>query len=143
MKKPIFEYENGHATCIAEDNMGRKFIGEAWCAPEDEDMKSELVGCTIAEYRAQIAAATAYRNDLKIKLAALKQLFYSMKHSTKYNPKSYEASMMWRQINLTKNDLEIAKHQLAVLKLDLFEYINDKEAFYKAIRKKREKNLTN
>jgi len=137
MRKPTFKYEDGHATCIAIDEMGRKFVGEAWCAPEDEDMMSELVGCTIAEYRAQIAAAATYRNDLRIRLAALNQLYYSMKHSSQFNPKSYEAKMLYRQIKMTQSDLDIAIHQLAVLRLDLFEYINDKDALYKELRKRR------
>lgn len=140
MKEPIFKYEDGHAICIAEDKMGRKFIGEAWCAPEDQDMESKLVGSSIAEFRAQIAAATTYRNDLRLKLSALNQLLYSMNHSSKFNPKSYEAKMLYRQIKITKEDLDIAIHQLAVLKLNLFEYLNNKEELYKAIRKKRSTN---
>ena len=141
MKEPIFTYKDGYAKCIAEDNMGRQFIGEAWCADEDKDFESMIMGSTIAEMRAQIEAAKTYRNDLKIKLFALNLLYYSMKHSKKFNPKGYEASMLWRQIKLTKSDLEIAKHQLAVLKLDLFEYINDKDNYHKKIRKMREQDV--
>ena len=137
MKEPVFKYEDGHSTCTVEDAMGRKIIGEAWCSPEDKDFESVLMGSTIAEMRAQIAAAKMYRDDLKIKLAALNQLFYSMRHSTKYNPRSYEANMLWRQIKLIKNDLDIAKHQLAVLKLDLYDYINDKDALHQKLRKRR------
>lgn len=137
MKEPVFTYKDGYAKCIAEDDLGRQFIGEAWCAEEDKDFESVLMGSTIAEMRAQIAAAKTYRDDLKIKLSALKQLYYSMKHSKKFNPKGYENKMLHRQIKLIENDLSIAKHQLAVLKLDLYEYINDKDELHKKIKGKR------
>jgi len=137
MKEPTFYYKDGYAKCVAEDDMGRVFMGEAWCADEDKDFESMIMGSTIAEMRAQIAAAKTYRDDLKIKLSALNQLYYSMKHSKQFNPKSYENKMLHRQIKLIEGDLEIAKHQLAVLKLDLFEYINDKDAYHQKIRKMR------
>lgn len=137
MKEPIFTYKDGYARCVAEDEMGRKFIGEAWCSEEDKDFESMIIGSTIAEMRAQIAAATTYRNDLRIRLAALKQLYYSMKHSRQFNPKSYENRMLYRQMKLIESDLSIAIHQLAVLKLDLHEYINDKDEVHKRLREAR------
>lgn len=140
MKEPIFYYKDGYAKCVAEDDMGRVFMGEAWCADEDKDFESMIMGSTIAEMRAQIAAAKTYRDDLKIKLSALNQLYYSMKHSKQFNPKSYENKMLHRQIKLIEGDLEIAKHQLAILKLDLFEYINDKDTYHQRIRKMRSQN---
>ena len=139
MKQPIFTYENGHAKCIAEDSMGRQFIGEAWCADTDQEFESQLTGLTIAEARAQIAAARTYRDDIKNKLSALKQLLYSMNQSKNFNRHSYEAKMLYRQIKLHELDLEIAKHQLAVLKLDLFEYINEKDVYHKKLKEMREK----
>ena len=137
MKEPKFTYENGHAVCETVDNMGRIIKGEAWCAEEDKEFENSLTGSSIAEMRAQIAAAKMYRDDLKIKLSALNQLLYSMNQSYKFRPRSYEATMLYHQIYLTKNDLEIAKHQLAILKLELYDYINDKETLYQKIRKNR------
>ena len=142
MNKPIFTYENGHAICITRDTMGREFKGEAWCAKEDLDMESKITGLSIAESRAQIAAATAYRNDLRVRLSALKQLYYSMNKSKSFNPKSYENKMLQRQIKLTENDLSIAIHQLAVLKVNLYEYINQKDDFHKRVRDNRNVLLT-
>ena len=60
-----------------------------------------------------------------------------MKCSKKFNPKSYENIMLHRQIRLIENDLAIAKHQLAVLQLDLYDYINDKDTLHQKIRKNR------
>ena len=143
MKQPYFNYEAEHAVCIATDDMGREFKGEAWCAKDDLDFESELTGYTIAEYRAQIAAAKTYRNDLRIKLSALKQLYYSMKHSSHFNPKSYEAKMLFKQMKRTQEDLDIAIHQLAVLKVELYEFIQDKETFYQKLRKARNDRVSN
>lgn len=137
MKEPVFTYENGHAICCTEDKFGRTIKGEAWCSPEDKDFESILMGSTIAEMRAQIAAAKMYRDDLKIKLSALNQLLYSMNQSQHFDPHSYQAKMLYRQIRLIKDDLNIAKHQLAVLKLDLYDYINDKDALHQKLRKNR------
>lgn len=139
MKKPVFYYKDGYAKCAAEDGLGRSFIGEAWCSDEDKEFESMIMGSTIAEMRAQIEAARTYRNDLKIRLQALKQLYYSMNQSKQFNPKSYENKMLHRQIKLLENDLEIAKHQLAVLKLDLYEYINNKDDYHKKLKRMREK----
>lgn len=140
-KQPIFTYENGHATCTVVDSLGRIFKGEARCSDEDRDFESALIGGTIAEMRAQISAAKTYRDDLKIQLTALKQLYYSMKYSNHFNPKSYEAKRLFHHINLLNNDLEIAKHQLAVLKLDLYEYIRDKDECHAKIRKSRNNKM--
>lgn len=137
MKEPIFSYEDGHAVCEVVDNMGRIIKGEAWCAEEDKDFENRLTGSSIAEMRAQIAAAKMYRDDLKIKLSALKQLLYSMNQSKHFNSHSYEAKMLYRQIKFVEFDLEIARHQLAILKLELYDYINDKETLYQRIRKNR------
>ena len=88
--------------------------------------------------RARIAAARAYRDDLKIKLGGLKQYYYSICQSKKFDRHSYEVKMLFRQMNLIKNDLEIAQHQLAVLKLELFEYINQKDYVHQLMRKHQE-----
>jgi len=141
MKEPIITYKDGHAYCEVIDSMGRIFSGSAHCADVDKDFENKLTGCYIAERRAEIAAARTYRDDLKIKLSALKQLLYSMKMSKHFNPKSYESKSLFRQIHLLENDLDIAKHQLAVLKVELYEYIQDKETLYQELRKRRKQKL--
>lgn len=132
---PIFTYENGYATCSVTDSLGRVFKGEAHCADEDRDFESALIGGTIAEMRAQIQAAKTYRDDLKIKLSTLRQLYHCIKQSNNFNRNSYETKMLLRQISLTTQDLDIAKHQLAVLKLDLHNYISDKDKIHQYLRK--------
>lgn len=96
--KPIFHYdkETGCSTCVIETKYG-KFSGTACCHPDDMDMASEKVGCEIAYSRAAIESLK-YERDCIINpaLKALKQLYFSMKHSKKFNPKSYETKMLWR-----------------------------------------------
>lgn len=135
MKEPVFKKENNVTICEVTDNLGRIFRGEARCHPDDKDFESPITGGVIAEMRARIEVARTYRNDLRVKLAALNQLLYSMNKSSHFSKDSYEAKMLYRQIRLVKDDLEIAKHQLAVLKVDLFEYINEKERVHKYLRK--------
>lgn len=105
-------------------------------------MKSEKTGCEIAFRRAKIHAMQDYKNELKIKLSALNQLYYSMKHSTHFNEKSYENKMLQRQIRLINLDLDTAKEIIANEQKSLKEYIDAKDSFYKntrARRKNREK----
>ena len=143
MKEPIFKYENETTICEVIDNMGRVFKGESHCHPDDKDFESLITGGTIAESRARIAAARTYRDDLKIKLSVLRQLYYCMKQSSHFNENSYETKMLLRQIRLLKDDLEIAKHQLAVLKLELYEYIRDKDEIHKYLRQSKNNETKN
>ena len=98
MNKPKFEWyeEDRQAICTLRTKYG-VFKGIASCHPDDEDMMSEKVGCEIAYSRAAIESLK-YERDCIIKpsLKSLRQLYFSMKHSKKFNPKSYEAKMLWR-----------------------------------------------
>ena len=74
--EPIFNWDEdaGVASCILSD--GEKvFTGFAQCHPDDKDMSSEKTGCEIAFRRARINALRGYRDELKIKLKALNQLY--------------------------------------------------------------------
>lgn len=98
MNTPKFKWygEIGKAICQLHTKYG-VFGGTASCHPDDKDMMSEKVGCEIAYSRAAINSLK-YERDCIIKpsLKALRQLYFSMKHSKKFNPKSYEAKMLWR-----------------------------------------------
>ena len=61
----------------------------------DQDMMSEKTGCEIANRRAEIMVLKGYvKNELKPRLRALKQLYYSMNRSKYFNEKSYENKML-------------------------------------------------
>ena len=96
LQQPKFIYgeEKGMSICKLETKYGL-FVGKAKCHPDDFDMKSEKVGCEIAYSRAAIKSLKYERECIiKPSLKSLKQLYYSMKHSKKFNPKSYEAKML-------------------------------------------------
>lgn len=102
-------------------------------------MESEKTGCEIAFRRAKIEALKGYRDELKIKLKTLQQLYYSMNMSNKFNENSYENKMLQRQIRILKFDLDTTKEIIVNEKQNLKEYIKEKNNFYNTIRSKRNK----
>ena len=108
--------ETGQAT-FTIDYKNNKFVGAATCCDEDKDYKSEIFGCSLAENRAT-RKYFAFIRDCEIlpELKALKQLYYSMKHSSQFNPKSYEARMLYRQVKQREEDLKIIKFSIQDLR---------------------------
>ena len=143
--EPFFEWdeENGVATCVLTDGYNI-FLGTATCSPEDEDMKNQKTGLQIASYRAQIDYLRHVRdNILKPRLAALKQLYYSINKSKYFNENSYETKMLCRQIYLTNSDLDMIKEEIACTKQELNNYLSEKAKFYKRVRENRLKDKNN
>ena len=142
--KPIFEWdeEAGIASCILSD--GEKvYTGFAQCHPDDEDMKGQKTGCEIAFRRARINALRGYRDELKIRLSTLNQLYYSMNISYCFNEKSYENKMLQRQIRQINFDLATAKEMIATEQENLRAYIKEKDEFYNKTRLRRKKANSN
>ena len=136
--EPIFNWDEdaGVASCILSD--GEKvFTRFAQCHPDDKDMSSEKTGCEIAFRRARINALRGYRDELKIKLKALNQLFYSMNKSYRFNEKSYENKMLQRQIRMIDFDLTTTKEMIATEEQSLRQYLSDKDKFYTKTRIRR------
>ena len=110
-----------------------------FCHSNDQDMKSEKTGCEIANRRAEIMVLKGYvKNELKPRLRALKQLYYSMNRSKYFNEKSYENKMLQSQIRVIKNELDTTNQIIAELEYDLSRYLDEKDKFYKKIRHLRE-----
>lgn len=127
--------ETGIAFCTLTDIYDHKYVGVAACHPDDMDMMSEKTGCEIAHRRAEILLLKGYvKNELKPRLRALKQLYYSMNRSQYFNEKSYENKMLQSQIRLVKNELDTTNELIAELEYDLNDYLDEKEKFYKKIR---------
>ena len=137
--KPTFEWNSnaGIAICTIHTPHG-DFSGIATCHADDKDMMSEKVGCEIAYSRATIKMLL-YQRECQIKpaLKALKQLYYSMKHSKKFNPKSYENVMLRRQIENWEFDLNIVNDMLNTERKYVHDYIATKELLYQDLRAKR------
>ena len=138
--EPIFNWdeETNVASCILSDG-NKVFTGFAQCHPDDIDMSSEKTGCEIALRRAKINALRGYRDELKTKLSALNQLYYSMNTSKRFNEKSYENRMLQRQIRQINFDLATTKEMIAGEELSLRAYIKSKDVFYTQTRKRRQK----
>lgn len=64
-----------------------------------------------------------------------------MKHSKKFNPKSYENIMLQRKIREKEDDLYIIKTNLEKAHISLAEYIDKKDLFYRRIRHNRKKEI--
>lgn len=139
MNTPKFEWyeEDRQAICKLHTKYGT-FTGIASCHPDDEDMMSEKVGCEIAYSRAAIESLK-YERDCIIKpsLKALKQLYYSMNRSKRFNPKSYEYKMLKRQIECWEFDLAMISDMIDTERTWIRDYINTKEALYQNIRANR------
>lgn len=141
MKEPLYAWHENTGTMVCSVEYHNKiYTGLAECHPNDEDMKSKKVGAYLAELRANRKFLQAQKNEIKIKLAALNQLYYSMKHSTHFNPKSYEAKMLFRQIRGAEDDLDIVIKMIADNRIEEQRYINVKDEFYKQIRQNRQKD---
>ena len=112
----------------------------AKCHPDDYDFVNEFTGCEIANRRMSIKVLQIHKHELNIRLSALNQLYYSMKHSKKFNEKSYENKMLQRQINMIKQDIQTVKEMIEEERNNLKSYIDAKDDFYKKVRANREKN---
>ena len=62
-----------------------------------------------------------------------------MKHSSRFNDKSYENKMPQRQINLIKTELNNVKQMIEETREKTKEFIDAKDDFYKNIRANRKK----
>lgn len=135
-QEPIFNWdpEEGVASCIIKYK-NQTFCGVAMCHEEDKDMMSEKTGMEIAYRRATIDYLKYVRDmELKPALKALKQLYYTMKHSTHFNPNSYENSKLQRHIRMYEFDLETINELIANERKNLKDYIDKKDEFYKKTR---------
>ena len=135
-QEPIFNWdpEEGVASCIIKYK-NQTFCGVAVCHEEDKDMMSEKTGMEIAYRRATIDYLKYVRDmELKPALKALKQLYYTMKHSTHFNPKSYENSTLQRHIRMYEFDLETINELIVNERKNLKDYIDKKDEFYKKTR---------
>lgn len=138
----LFDPDTGVATYIYEYE-GQYFTGIAHCSPEDKDMQNEYTGIWIAQLRAEIKLLQYRRNELKHRLTALNQYYYSVNKSKKYDSHGYMENMLQHQIKNTQEELENTKSDLKDCQHFLREYIKSKDDFYKAVRKQRKKDNIN
>lgn len=137
----LYDSDSGIAQVILTDCHGRLYSGIAICAEQDNDMKAEYTGYTIAEKRAWINFYKGWiRYEIKPQLRALKQLYFSMNRSKKFHAGHYEAFMLKRFIHRLEKQLADLEEDISSMQLDLKDYINNKDKMYKAIRAKRQQD---
>ena len=101
--------ETGEAIYKIEDK-GYVFMSVARCHPDEKEYQRESVGIGIAEMRAKRNQLRYIRdNEIKPGLAALEHVFTNMKTSKHFNPRSYEARMIRRQVNIYKANLKAVR----------------------------------
>lgn len=125
MAKWKYSYDSGHAkaTLLLD---GREFVGEAHLHPEDAENESQRKGYTLAETRAYIKVLQHHiQNELKPALKALKHLNCCIQQSKNYNPKSYEARMLTRNLRLLDEELQECKSELNILKDQYHAYLGE------------------
>lgn len=106
-------------------------IGKAVCHPIDEDVISERTGSYIAESRAKIHFLQNKKEcEYKPALNTLKHLYSTMVHSKHFNPTSYEAKRIKKEIKNINNQIIKINCTIENIKLDLREYINTKDKMY-------------
>ena len=132
----LYNYNNGEANCIIEEHniIG---IGNATCHPEDSDVASEKTGLYIAELRATIHfLQNKNATRLKPALTALQHLYATMDHSKQFNPNSYEAKRIRKEIKNLEKEINQVNCSIALIHKQLKEYINDKDKMAKWYRNK-------
>ena len=114
------------------------YMGMAQCHPDDMDMVSEKTGNNIAYHRAVIDMLRAERDRLKIEAKALKEYYFALDHSPRFNRKSFEAKTLYRQIQMKDDDLANINDLIKATYHYIDQYINGKDEFYQKVRKQRE-----
>lgn len=134
--KYMWNEEHGTAICIIYYK-DTSFCGTADCHPTDKDFQSERTGEHIAYMRAYLDYLKYVRdNEEKPRLNTLNHLYGTMKHSTHFNPDSYEARRLQKEILNAQTDLDTIRDMIDACKTDLQKYINEKDEFYKKLRAK-------
>lgn len=133
----LWDEKTGITQVIITDKNQKTFSGMSTCHEEDSQFKSQTFGETIAMYRATIQFLRYVRDtEIKPQLAILEHLYSNMQTSKQFNPNSYEAQMLHRQICIQRNSLTSIKEEIQTLKNAIKENIKIKEQFNELIRAK-------
>lgn len=118
---------------------GQDFTGYTKCLPEDEDFWSENVGCFIAETRAGIKRLKYIKKQLIPTLKVLEDFEKTLKCCKNYNPDSFEAKRLRKEIYLQKKKIDEINSAIKDEQDYLTQYIKGKEKLYQRLRSKETK----
>jgi hypothetical protein len=122
-----WDEDAGVATCSINFK-NKQFCGSAKCHEDDNMVKNQITGTYIAEQRAILKVLKHVRdNEIYPAYMALRQLYYSMNKSKSFNKDSYEAKMLFRQLNRYENDLFFIRQEIRLTQAELTAYIQERE----------------
>lgn len=126
-----WDEELGMAQCIITDTSNGVTLtgyGRATCHNEDVKWKSEITGKYIATARAQIDILQKKRDyELKPSIMAIKHILSTMTHSKQYQPNSYEAKRIKKELLNLEIDLSLINKIIQDEKESLRIYLEQKD----------------
>ena len=135
--KKSWDSEDGIAVYTTTTPDGNSFTGVSQCHPDDKEFMSENFGMSIAGTRSALAYLRHLRdNEILPQIKILNHVYTNMTTNKKFNPKSYEATMVRRQLTHLRYELEDTKEMIRLLKDQIDINIKTKESFNKLERSK-------
>jgi hypothetical protein len=117
----------------------KKYVGEAFCHPNDRDVFSEKIGMDIAYFRSEIKYLQDIKNTLSTKLALVEDLYSRLLTRQGVTENSPEMKGIRRQIYLIKRDIEDTKCDIQKVNNEIQDIINNSEDFSRRLRNNRKK----
>lgn len=128
-----FDEESGVAGCVLFYN-DKEIEGSALCHPQDEDMKSEKVGCHIAESRALTKYYKVLREETIVSLRALNEYYDKLKKNEYYDENSFPVILLKQTIEEKEKELKEIRALIKEEQKELYTYINLKDKMYVMMR---------
>ena len=126
--------ELGLAQCVITDFSNGVILsgyGKAMCHDDDEQWKRASTGKYIAMTRAQIDILRKKRDyELKPSIMAIEHIISTMINSKKYNPNSYEAKRIKKELQNLKDDLNMVNTIINDEQTSLQTYLKTKDELH-------------
>ena len=138
--KPNYFWDEKTGVMICEiEYQGNTFKGMAVCHEDDADFKSELVGSNLAYERAYIKLFKYLKKTEKARLDVLLNVYNSMAQSYRFNPDSFEAKILKKNIHRTEQVVNALNDTIKEMNDSVRPQIDRYEDFFKKVRLKRER----
>lgn len=132
-----WDKENYIAKCEIQDH-DMRFVGEAKCHPDDQEFVSTITGGYIAEGRAYIKMYQHTKNFvIKPQIDILQYMVNNIKQSKYYNPNSMAAIKIEQELVRKKSEYEQLRLAIDNEKLNLKDYIVNKDKLHKYLSQKK------
>ena len=132
--------ELGLAQCVITDFSNGVILsgyGRAICHDDDTRWKRASTGKYIAMTRAQIDILRKKRDyELKPSIMAIEHIISTMTNSKKYNPDSYEAKRVKKELKNLKNDLHMINTIIKDEQASLKTYLDAKDKLHQEAENK-------